>query len=74
MDGSIERYRDESKSLKASFDAARLSLTQGLDEERKARERAFAELDKQLKAFQAETRAFERADELKAALAEAGRA
>lgn len=71
MDGSIERYRDESKSLKSGFDAARLALSQGLDEERKARERAFAELDKQLKAFQAETRAFERADELKAALAEA---
>ncbi len=71
MDAAIEEYRRESRLLKEGFDSARTAMASGLGEERKAREAAFAEIDRQVKAFQSQTKLFERADELKRGLAEA---
>ncbi len=71
LDAAIEDYKRESRSLKDGFDAARTQMAGALDEERRNREKAFAEMDKGIQAFQAQTRVFERADELRASLAEA---
>lgn len=71
MNAAIEDYRREAKALKEGFESAKAQAASSLDEERKEREKAFAEMDRQVKAFQAQTRLFERADELKASLGEA---
>ncbi len=71
MNSAIEDYKRESRSLKDGFDATKLQMTSSVDEERKNREKAFTEMDKQVKAFQAQTKLFERADELKSSLSEA---
>jgi len=70
MNQSLQTYTKEEKNLQAAYAATREKLQKGLEEERKEREKTFAELDKQLKAFQTQTRLFERADEMKLALSE----
>ena len=71
MNTAIEDYKRESRSLKDGFDATKLQMASSIEEERKNREKSFAEMDKQVKAFQAQTKLFERADELKSSLSEA---
>ncbi|MBU0928354.1 MAG: hypothetical protein KKA67_11425 [Spirochaetes bacterium] len=71
MDAAIEDYKREARSLKDGFEAAKSQMTGSLDEEKKARQRAFAEMDKEVKAFQASTKLFERTDELRSSLSEA---
>lgn len=71
MDAALDEYRRESKNLKDGFESAKLAMGAGLAEERKAREAAFAEMDRQVKAFQSQTKLFERADELKRGLGDA---
>ncbi len=70
MNAAIEDYRREARALKDGFDSTKTQMAAAVDEERKNREKAFGEMDKQVKAFQAQTRLFERADELKASLSE----
>ncbi len=71
MNAAIEDYGRESRGLLEGFDSAKAQMAASLDDEKKNREKAFEEMDRQVKAFQAQTRLFERADELKATLAEA---
>ncbi|HAP43108.1 MAG: hypothetical protein A2087_12300 [Spirochaetes bacterium GWD1_61_31] len=70
IQASVEEYRQEEKNLQSVFLNSRDKLQKGLDEERREREKIFAEIDKQVKAFQTQTRLFERADELKQQLAD----
>lgn len=70
MDSAIEEYKRESRSLKDSFDLYKNQMSSSLEEERKTREKVFTEMDKEIKAFQAQTRLFEKSDELKAVLLE----
>ncbi len=70
MDSSIEEFKRESRSLKDSFEMNKSQMAASLEEERKARERAFQEMDKEIKNFQLQTRLFEKSDELRAELAE----
>ena len=69
-ESALETYRREAKAVRDAFDASKVAMAASLDEERKEREKGFAELDRQVKAFQAQTRLFERADELKLALSD----
>lgn len=71
MANSVQTFLKEEKNLQTNFMAVRDRLQKTLDDERKEREKVFAELDKQLKAFQTQTRLFERADELKLQLGDA---
>jgi len=71
MSAAVDEYKRESRSLLDGFELARNQMTASLDDEKKNREKAFVELDKQVKAFQSQTRLFERADELKSSLSEA---
>lgn len=71
MNASLDDYRREAKALKDAFDNSRQLMSSGLSEEKKTRDALFADMDKQIKAFQGQTKLFERADELKASLAEA---
>ena len=71
MSAAVEEYRRESRSLKDGFDAAKAQIAGSMDEERRNREKAFEEMDRQVKAFQTQTKLFDRADELKADLSEA---
>ncbi|HPB66378.1 MAG TPA: hypothetical protein PLW80_07445, partial [Spirochaetales bacterium] len=71
MGAAVEDYRREARLLQEGFDAAKAQMAGSLESERKARVKAFEEMDGQIKAFQAQTKLFERADELKASLGEA---
>lgn len=71
MSAQVEEYRRESRLLQEGFASAKAQMSGSLDDEKKNREKAFAEMDKQMAAFQSQTRLFERADELKSSLAEA---
>lgn len=71
LNSAIEEYKRESRTLKDSFDTTKTLLSSSLDDERKLREKAFLEIDRQVKAFQSQTRLFERADEMRTNLSEA---
>ena len=71
MNAAVEDYKREARALKDGFDSARTSMAASLDEERKTREKSFAEMDKQVKTFQTQTKLFERSDELRSSLSEA---
>ncbi|GAB1456152.1 hypothetical protein MASR2M48_14600 [Spirochaetota bacterium] len=71
MSAAIDEYKRYSRSMQDGFEKIRDQMGSSMEEEKKNREKAFEEIDKQVKAFQAQTRLFERADELKANLSDA---
>lgn len=71
MAASMEEYRRDARTARESFDAARAQMLVQLDDDRKLREKTFADLDRRVKEFQSQTRLFDRADEMKTALTEA---
>ncbi len=71
MKDSLSAYAGEAKTLLDTLAVTRERMLKLMEDDRKERERSFAEMDKQVKAFQSQTRLFERADELKAGLSQA---
>ncbi len=71
MDKSLTVYRQEAKVLADTLASSRDRMVKLMEDDRKEREQTFAEMDKQVKAFQAQTRLFERSDELKQTLSQA---
>ncbi len=70
MAASLEEYRRDAKTIRDNLDSTRQLMSAGLSEEKKTRETLFTDMDKQIKAFQNQTKLFDRADELKASLGE----
>ncbi|MBN1519935.1 MAG: hypothetical protein JW923_07585 [Spirochaetales bacterium] len=70
MDAAVADFKKEAKAVKDAFETARSALSSSMDDERKTREKVFADMDKSIKNFQSQTRLFERADELKQRLSE----
>ncbi|MDX9956975.1 MAG: hypothetical protein RBT68_00915, partial [Spirochaetia bacterium] len=71
MSGSIDDFKREAKTLKDNLEITRNQMAAALEDEKKTRERIFVDMDKQVKAFQAQTKLFERADDLKRSLGDA---
>ncbi len=71
MGVSIDDFKREAKTLKENLEGTRNQLAAALEDEKKTRERVFSEMDKQIKTFQAQTKLFERADDLKRSLGDA---
>jgi DNA repair exonuclease SbcCD ATPase subunit len=71
MNEALDAWRHETRTIKDRFEASRSQLAAALDDEKKIRERSFGDMDKQIKAFQTQTKLFERADDLKRSLGDA---
>jgi chromosome segregation ATPase len=71
MSSSIEDFKREAKTLKDTLEGTRTQMAAALEDEKKTRDRVFSEMDKQIKAFQSQTKLFERADDLKHSLGNA---
>ncbi|MFH2114703.1 MAG: hypothetical protein ABIJ86_09385, partial [Spirochaetota bacterium] len=71
MSVSIDDFKHEAKTLKDKLEGTRNQMAAALEDEKKTRERIFSDMDKQIKAFQSQTKLFERADDLKRSLGDA---
>lgn len=71
MSATIDDYKRDSRTLQEGFEILKTQMGVSIEDEKKNRQKAFEEMDKQVKAFQTQTRLFERADELKANLSDA---